>query len=301
MYYIIGSDGKKYGPVNADELRQWKAAGRADAATLVQAEGGTEWKPLGSFPEFSAARPASPPPASLSPATSPAGVNADALAAEIINKDYNVDIGACFSRAWNLLTQNLWLMVGATFVMLLIDGAIGSVPLAGGVASLMFSFIIWGGLDWMFVRLVRGERADFADAFIGFKQSFVPLLLGGLVASLLYALGCALCIAPGVYLFVSWMLFTPLLILETRLDFWPALELSRQVSGKHWWQLFGLTLVAALVGLSGLLACGIGVFVTLPLANAALIYAYEDIFGAALRKIEQPPASGAAAPPGTLA
>jgi hypothetical protein len=33
------------------------------------------------------------------------------------------------------------------------------------------------------------------------------------------------------------------------------------------------------VGLSGLLVFGVGIFLTLPLAVAASVYAYEDIFG----------------------
>jgi TM2 domain-containing membrane protein YozV len=52
MYKIIGVDGRQYGPVSAEQLRQWIAEGRANAHTLVQAEGGTEWKPLASVSEF---------------------------------------------------------------------------------------------------------------------------------------------------------------------------------------------------------------------------------------------------------
>jgi hypothetical protein len=52
MYKIIGSDQKQYGPVSADELRKWVAEGRANAQTLIQAEGQTDWRPLSSYPEF---------------------------------------------------------------------------------------------------------------------------------------------------------------------------------------------------------------------------------------------------------
>jgi len=52
MYKIIGADGRQYGPINADQIRRWIAEGRANAQTQVLAEGGTEWKALGSFPEF---------------------------------------------------------------------------------------------------------------------------------------------------------------------------------------------------------------------------------------------------------
>jgi len=52
MYRIIGADGNQYGPISADQLRQWLAEGRANAQTKVLAEGTTEWKPLSEFPEF---------------------------------------------------------------------------------------------------------------------------------------------------------------------------------------------------------------------------------------------------------
>ncbi len=52
MYKIIGSDGKIYGPVGAEQLRQWLAESRANALTQILAEGATEWKPLGTLPEF---------------------------------------------------------------------------------------------------------------------------------------------------------------------------------------------------------------------------------------------------------
>jgi prepilin-type processing-associated H-X9-DG protein len=52
MYKIIGADGQPYGPVTAEQLRQWIAEGRVNAQTQAQAEGSTEWKPLSAFPEF---------------------------------------------------------------------------------------------------------------------------------------------------------------------------------------------------------------------------------------------------------
>ena len=68
MYRIIGGDQKEYGPIDAATLRQWQTDGRANAQTLVRPEGATDWKPLGSFPEFAAV--AAPPVISNAPATS---------------------------------------------------------------------------------------------------------------------------------------------------------------------------------------------------------------------------------------
>ena len=61
MYKIIGTDGKQYGPVNADVVRRWQAEGRVNAQSLMQMEGSTEWKPLGAFPEFSSDTKSAPP------------------------------------------------------------------------------------------------------------------------------------------------------------------------------------------------------------------------------------------------
>jgi Domain of unknown function (DUF4190)/GYF domain 2 len=52
MYKIIGADGRQYGPISAEQLRQWIAQGRANAQTKTLAEGAMEWKPLGAVPEF---------------------------------------------------------------------------------------------------------------------------------------------------------------------------------------------------------------------------------------------------------
>lgn len=52
MYRIIGSDGREYGPVEAEQIKRWIADGRVSAATKVQAEGTSEWKALSEFPEL---------------------------------------------------------------------------------------------------------------------------------------------------------------------------------------------------------------------------------------------------------
>jgi TM2 domain-containing membrane protein YozV len=66
MYKIVGADGHQYGPVTAEQLRQWLAENRANAQTLVQPEGATDWKPLGSLPELAAHL--KPPPVANAPA-----------------------------------------------------------------------------------------------------------------------------------------------------------------------------------------------------------------------------------------
>ena len=64
MYKIIGADQKEYGPVSAEQLRQWVSEGRVNGATRVQAEGSGVWKPLSEYPELGGIAPPPLPPVS---------------------------------------------------------------------------------------------------------------------------------------------------------------------------------------------------------------------------------------------
>lgn len=67
MYRIIGADGQQYGPVSAEQIRRWIAEHRANAHTLVQTEGASDWKALGAVPEFAAELQPAPPAFQTSP------------------------------------------------------------------------------------------------------------------------------------------------------------------------------------------------------------------------------------------
>lgn len=67
MYRIIGADGREYGPITADQLRQWIGEGRADVRTQAKVEGTDQWKPLTEYLEFA------PPLARIPPPLSTAG------------------------------------------------------------------------------------------------------------------------------------------------------------------------------------------------------------------------------------
>jgi len=67
MYKIIGADGKEYGPVSVEQLRQWHTEGRVNSQTRVLAAKETEWRALGDVPELAATQTAIPAPAPIAP------------------------------------------------------------------------------------------------------------------------------------------------------------------------------------------------------------------------------------------
>ena len=74
MYFLIGGDGKEYGPKAAVEVREWIAEGRLNAQSQIRPQGETDWVQLGSLLEFVAdlnPQTAAPNPAPLPPPQHP--------------------------------------------------------------------------------------------------------------------------------------------------------------------------------------------------------------------------------------
>ncbi len=71
MYKVLGADQKEYGPVSADQIRQWIAERRLSGVTMIQAEGTLEWKPLAQFQEFASALASGPYLAAAQPQAQP--------------------------------------------------------------------------------------------------------------------------------------------------------------------------------------------------------------------------------------
>jgi hypothetical protein len=277
MYKIIGADGHEYGPVTAEQVQQWIREGRATFQTKVQIESSPEWKTLAELPEFAdvfhivGGGPVVPPVAGA--------VDPEVLAAQILARDYTIDIGRCIGRGWELVKTDFWLLVGASFLVFVVLGGLGLIPILGAIAGFIIQGAMMGGLYLLFLKRIRGQTATIGDAFSGFSLAFVQLMLAHIVVTLLSGLGIILCILPGIYLSVAWAFVLPLVI-DKKLEFWPAMELSRKAVTHHWWTFFGLFVVAGLIIIAGVLCCVVGIFVAWPICIASLAYAYEDIFGA---------------------
>lgn len=239
MYKIIGGDQKEYGPVSAEDLRRWVAEGRLNAQSLIQAEGGSEWKPLAAFPELAGvlATQAAPPPLPDQPAATAAWV------AQILAREPEVRIGRCLSQSWALLAANFRLLAGATAIAWFISFSCQFIPLVGGMLNWLLQGVLYGGLYLVFLNRIRGRPASVGDVFAGFGAGFAQLLLAGFLTKLLTTVGLCCCLVlPGLYLFVAWIFSVPL-VADRRLEFWSAMELSRKVVTRVWLEMFALLVV----------------------------------------------------------
>ncbi len=107
MYKIIGADGKEYGPITAEQLKQWFTEGRVNAQTQVLAEGATDWKPLGELPELAAtvaAAPAAAPAYTTQPISgTDAGSQVNGPAIGLIVTAIVGFVATVFGTIWNMV------------------------------------------------------------------------------------------------------------------------------------------------------------------------------------------------------
>jgi uncharacterized membrane protein len=88
-----------------------------------------------------------------------------------------------------------------------------------------------------------------------------------------------ICAVPVTYLSVCWK-FTLPLIVDRQMDFAAAMRVSWKMVNQHWWMVFGLVILISLLNVVGMLVCCVGLLFTIPVGYAALMIAYETIFGA---------------------
>lgn len=235
---------------------------------------------------------------------------------EAYNRGVDLSPGVCISKSWELYKARFSEVFVATLLVSVASWSVGAVPYFGIFLSGAIHGVLYGGLYAFFLKLIRGQKADLSDAFSGFSPAFPQLLLAGGVSSFLAlaaicvlslpflfafipsiilwvnhphsawpafpgiiaVLGILVGVLAGFCLTVLWI-FTVPLVMDHKMEFWPAMELSRKVVMRHFWKVLGLVLSAGMLAFLGVLLCGIGLLFTMPIAFGALAYGYETIFG----------------------
>lgn len=247
QYFIIGGDGKEYGPISADDLRKWIAEGRLNAGSSAKAESDAEWRTLNTFPEFAGAL-------GLQPGSSPAsGQTAPTVGpeweAEVEHRQPDLALGECLAAGWTFLAANAGFLFAAAFLTWIVNvffvAFSVAVPVIGAIIYLCFKGVIMGGFYLTCLRRMRGEAVSPTEVFSGFRVAFVQLLLAGLVSALLTEFSACFLLLPAIYFSVAWIFAIPL-VADKKMPFWPGMELSRKVVTKIWFEVLALLIVAFL-------------------------------------------------------
>ena len=312
-YYIVGADGKEYGPVNEEDLRSWIDEGRAKETTLCRKGKDGDWKPLWKIINIGTNF-ETPQPVQNTVQESNPGVVWDyiTLRNQLLQRDAKISIGKYISKGWQLMNKRMGLLLGATVVAWLL------VQVAS-VAAIVLYGPIMGGLYWIYLCVLRDQHTTFEDLFSGFSHSFKKLFLAflyqvllaiavalpGLILAILsfaltYAqfdaangdynqtfpwfigggIGFSLLIAILPLMVLSWLtLYALPIIMEYRLTAWEAVKLSAAIGRRQVFRGIVFMIVNAILALIGMVVFVFGVIFTAVWSQAVAIVAYDELFG----------------------
>lgn len=135
------------------------------------------------------------------------------------------------------------------------------------------------GMTRYALKLCRGETAGFGDLFAGGR--FVSMLGASILVGLGVFFGMLLCIVPGVILALGWAFFRQLIVDRNTLAI-DSLKESWRLTTGHKVQLLILMLFSIGVAIIGVCACGVGIFVAVPIISFAYTAVYLRLTGQAV-------------------
>jgi uncharacterized membrane protein len=147
---------------------------------------------------------------------------------------------------------------------------------AGLLLGLPLSIWMNMGLTRYMLKLARGQQANFGEIFLG--GPFIACLLTSILLALGVGLGMLLLLVPGIVLAIGWSYWMYLLVDRGQGPV-EALGTSWKITRGFKWKIFGMMLLFILVTILGVLACGVGVLVAMPVCQLAMSYVFMKLTG----------------------
>jgi len=151
-------------------------------------------------------------------------------------------------------------------------------PLSIGMASLSWaidlvvtSFVMAGIMSFA-LKVAKGLPYTFADLFSG-APFFVSVLVANLISGLAISIGLVFLIVPGVILMIGLSMTLPLIV-DRGIGPIDALTESWRLTDGNRANIFIFGLIAFGLVVAGACACGLGIFLVIPLLYIAHMYVY---------------------------
>lgn len=221
---------------------------------------------------------------------------------------YDFQFGEYINGAFKTVTKNIGPFIGFAALFFLISFVVGLIPFIG---TLIGSFVITpclvAGLYYAADKSYNNQPFEFGLFFKGFDKlgdlalmtllqtllylaAAIPLIIAVFAGAVsvnsggydgvgvgMIVLGL-ICLLPLIYLAISYI-FAPLFIIFYDMDPWPAMETSRKIVTAKFFSFFLLMIVVGFIAFAGVLALGVGVLFTFPLALCIGYVAFHHIVG----------------------
>lgn len=186
----------------------------------------------------------------------------------LTSKTLSFDSSDYIRKGWDIFQSKMGLFILFGLVYM---GILSLLP----EALLIINAPLVAGLFIVARKIRNEEEVEFNDFFKGFEH-FGPLFIASVISGLLIFVGTMFFIIPGIYLAIVWSFSVPF-ILFLGMDAWPSLQASMKFSNKNFVGVAILFLVLTVINLIGLLFCGVGLIITIPLTYTVLYAAFEDM------------------------
>ncbi|MFZ6050708.1 DUF2189 domain-containing protein [Halocola ammonii] len=226
---------------------------------------------------------------------------------DLIDNGYEFDFAYAIERAFaiwqkDIVGFSLYALLSAVIIFFSIFTLVGPLLLGG---PLMAGYIVVAN------KIARGEDHEFGDFFGGFQYFkellvhyliliaffLVPaviLIVGNILSTALISeifiiflpFGYLLFFVLAIFVATVYLLAMPFIVIG-KMRSWPAMEASRKVVMKNFWWFLLLSIVAGFIAEAGIIAFGIGIFVTMSLQYLIYFAAYEKIVGLDDRSSEE--------------
>lgn len=234
--------------------------------------------------------------------------------AAIRMQGYSVEFGDTLSSAWDFIKPYLGQLVGYTFFCIFsyltltfivpqIVGFMGSLGyIVGAIVNLTVVSALLAGFYSYFEKIYQKETSSFQNLFDGF-QHIGQLALYQLVFVIILTLPSMLMIFAldtfsafissinylstdlffyalvgvlSIFIF-TFYIFTPILIVIAKMNFWLAMETSRKLVLANYLGILGFVTVFTIINGIGLAFLGLGLVITIPLTFAATFILYTKL------------------------
>ncbi len=237
----------------------------------------------------------------------------------LINSGYEFRFSHYLDTGWKLFQQTPGLFIGGFIALMLFIFALVFIPIVGIIALPFIATIISIGFYIVAHKNATQTNAEFNDFLGGFQftKEIVLRVIATFIITTIVSIPYYIAIwdtgyfdwymnlfqnwgdwesiaglgnppevspvynllqIPAYYLSIAYV-WSDLFILFKGMSFWDAMEASRQVVTKKWFNMLGLVIVLVLIALVGALLCGLGLIVAIPLMSCVIYASFADVVG----------------------
>lgn len=193
-----------------------------------------------------------------------------------------VKFGEWIEAGFSLYKENFVVLVLANLIATIL-----SAVTLGILSGPMFAGLIIIILACLDKKEPKAEIGDIFKGFEYFLDSFLFVIIWGAISiAITLLLNLIPCAGQIISIFVSIIISTIVmfgifLIVDRKMNFWPASQASINLVKTNFFPFAGLMIVAGVLGYIGVLACGIGIIITMPIGACIIAVAFRNLFGKA--------------------